>query len=122
MQHPCGFLEHRNVTTGVGGCCLVTCGRGMDEEVAMLETLAQIEAPARGNREGFTAGIVQWGEGPERDLDKVVEASPIVRTALKGKRRDYVRAYCAKRGWRVSVVHQLERPHPWAPKATGDAL
>src|SRR5262245_60054231 len=52
---------------------------------------------------------------------QVIEAADIIRY-LKGKTRAQVRAYCAQRGWRVSVVHQLERPHPWAPKATGDAL
>ncbi len=68
----------------------------------MKETLAQIKA--EGAR-GFTAAIVLWD-------DKVVETAPIVRRALKGRSRDYVRQYCASRGWQISVVHELERARP----------
>ncbi len=68
----------------------------------MKETLAQIRA--EGAR-GFTAAIVLWD-------DKVVEVAPILRKALGGKSRDYVRKYCAEKGWTVSVVHELERAKP----------
>lgn len=64
----------------------------------MIETLAQIEAPH------FHAGIVLWD-------DKVVEAAPIVKY-FKGCRREAVRKYCAEKGWKVTVVHQLERSKP----------
>lgn len=65
----------------------------------MKETLAQIRADGA---RPFTAGIVLWD-------DKVVEAAPIVRKALSGRSRDYVREYCASKGWKVSIVHELER-------------
>lgn len=67
----------------------------------MKETLAQITAPAPWN---FTAGIVLWD-------DKVVEPAPIARY-MKGWTRTKVRNYCAKQGWKVSVVHELERAKP----------
>lgn len=65
----------------------------------MKEILAQIRA--EGPRP-FTAGIVLFD-------DKVVEAAPIVRKALAGRSRDYVRNYCAGKGWSIAVVHELER-------------
>jgi len=64
----------------------------------MKETLAQITAP------GFCAGIVLWD-------DTVIEAAPIVRYMRKWSRKR-VRDHCAERGWRVSVVHELERTRP----------
>lgn len=66
----------------------------------MKETLAQIHADGP---KPFTAGIVLWD-------NKVVEAAPIVRYMAKGKwTRDRVRAYCEKKGWKISVVHELQR-------------
>lgn len=64
---------------------------------AFTETLAVIEAPH------FYAGIVLWG-------DRVVEAADIVAWMKKRKlTRAEVRAYCKRKGWRVSVVSQTER-------------
>jgi hypothetical protein len=65
----------------------------------MIEILAQIEG---GKRKPFTAGIVLWD-------DAVVEAAPIVRY-MKRWRRSRVREYCMTAGWRITVVHQIERP------------
>lgn len=63
----------------------------------MTETLAQIFAPH------FTASIVLWD-------DVVVETAPIVRYMKKGKwTRTKVREYCNTNGWKISVVHKLER-------------
>lgn len=62
----------------------------------MKEILAAIDAPH------FFAGIVLWD-------DKVVEAADIVKY-MKRWNRDKVRAYCAKKGWKISVVHELNRP------------
>lgn len=60
----------------------------------MTETLAQINAPH------FCAGIVLWD-------DKVIEAAPIVKYMRKWS-RDQVREYCKSKGWKVSVVYQME--------------
>lgn len=62
----------------------------------MKEILASIKAPH------FYCGIVLWD-------DVVVQTAPIVRKALHGKTRDYVRDYCARKGWQVSVIDELER-------------
>lgn len=63
----------------------------------MTETLAVIDAPH------FNCGIVF------RD-DLVARAAPIVSYMHKGGwTLDQVRSYCAKKGWRISVVHELER-------------
>lgn len=64
----------------------------------VIEILAQITA----DKPRFAAGIVLWD-------DKVIEAAPIVRRALKGKTRAFVRQYCQAKGWKISVVHQVER-------------
>lgn len=64
----------------------------------MKETLAQIDAPH------FCCGIVLWD-------NVVVEAAPIVRYMRKWS-RERVRAYCADKGWSVTVVHELERAKP----------
>ncbi len=62
----------------------------------MKEVLAAIDAH-------FFAGIVLWD-------DVVVEAAPIVRYMKKQKwTRAQVRDYCAKKGWKVSVVYQIDR-------------
>jgi hypothetical protein len=61
----------------------------------LRETLAVIDAPH------FYAGIVLWG-------DKVVEAAPILKYMV-GWDRDRVRAYCAKKQWKVSTVNVTER-------------
>jgi hypothetical protein len=61
----------------------------------VIETLAAIDAPH------FYAGIVLQD-------DVVVEAAPIVRYMRKWS-RDRVRDYCKEKGWKISVVHQLER-------------
>ena len=64
----------------------------------MIETLAVIDAPH------FYAGIVLWD-------DKVIEAAPILGYMKKQKwGRDKVRDYCKQKGWKVSVVHELNRP------------
>jgi hypothetical protein len=65
--------------------------------MSIIEILAQIEAPH------FCAGIVLWN-------DRVIEAAPIL-SYMKRQRftRDEVRAYCAKRGWEISVVSKTER-------------
>ena len=66
----------------------------------MIETLATIDAPH------FHAGIVLFD-------DVVVEAAPIVHYMKKGKwRRERVRNYCQQQGWKISVVHQIERARP----------
>src|SRR4030095_13879271 len=61
----------------------------------MKETLAAIDAPH------FFAGIVLWD-------DKVTEAADIVKY-MRRWAREKVRDYCAKKGWKVRVVHELER-------------
>lgn len=63
----------------------------------MWETLAAIDAPH------FFAGIVLQN-------DVVVEAADIVKYMRKGKwTRDKVRDYCKRKGWKVTVVYQMER-------------
>ena len=63
----------------------------------VTEILAVIDAPH------FYAGIVLWD-------DCVIEAADIVRYMKRGRwTRDRVRAYCAEKGWKVSVVHRLDR-------------
>jgi len=64
----------------------------------MIETLAVIDAPH------FFAGIVLWD-------DRVIEAADVVKYMSKRKwTRDQVRRYCARKGWKVSVVSVSERP------------
>jgi len=67
----------------------------------MIEILATV-TPKDGP--GFSCGIVLWD-------DKVVETAPVLRF-MKGWKRDRVRTYCEGRGWKVTVVHRLERPSP----------
>jgi hypothetical protein len=63
----------------------------------VIEILAQISA------KHFTAGIVLWD-------GKVIEAAPVVGYMKKQKwTRDRVRAYCAEKGWQISVVHEMRR-------------
>lgn len=62
----------------------------------MYEILAAIDAP------DFMAGIVLRH-------DRVIEAADIVRY-MRGWSRDRVRAYCAQKGWRVSVVTTTHIP------------
>jgi len=67
----------------------------------MVEVLAVIEYEHTLGH--VTAGIVLQD-------DKVVEAAPIVAYMKHGKwSRARVRAYCVTKGWKVSVVHQIER-------------
>ena len=67
----------------------------------MIETLAAIES------EHFYAGIVLWGEG---DSARVIEAAPVVRYMKIGKwTRHRVREHCKRQGWKVTVIHKLER-------------
>jgi hypothetical protein len=61
----------------------------------MTETLAAIDAPH------FFCGIVLWD-------DRVIEAAPIVKY-MKRWDRARVREYCKSKGWKISVVHQMER-------------
>jgi hypothetical protein len=66
----------------------------------VIEILAQIDGGK------FSAGIVLWD-------DRVVEAAPIVGFMKKQKlTRDQVRKYCERKGWKISVVHQIERSRP----------
>ena len=62
----------------------------------MKETLAAIDAPH------FFAGIVLQD-------DKVIEAADIVKYMRKWS-RDRVREYCKSKGWRISVVWEMQRP------------
>ena len=63
----------------------------------MIEILAVIDAPH------FYCGIVL------RD-NVVVEAADIVKYMAKQKwSRDRVRDYCKQKGWKVFVVHELQR-------------
>lgn len=63
----------------------------------MRETLAAIDAPH------FFAGIVLWD-------DRVIEAAHIVQYMRRQKwTRDKVRDYCKSKGWKVSVVYEMER-------------
>lgn len=60
----------------------------------MIEMLAAIDAPH------FFAGIVLRN-------DRVIEAADIVKY-MRGWPRSRVRTYCQRKGWRVSIVHQLK--------------
>lgn len=68
----------------------------------MIEILAQVEGKD-GRGRPFTAGIVLWD-------DKVVVAAPILRRHFAGKWRDQVRLICKRRGWHISIVHEVHRP------------
>ena len=70
----------------------------------IVETLALIDAPPTGARQGFYAGLVLWD-------GEVVEAADIIKYMRRWS-RDRVRSYCQQRGWRVSVVHELVRDKP----------
>lgn len=61
----------------------------------MKETLAAIDAPH------FYAGVVLLD-------DRVTEAADIVKYMRKWS-RDEVRDYCKNKGWKVSVVYEMER-------------
>jgi hypothetical protein len=61
----------------------------------VTEILAAIDAPH------FYAGVVLWN-------DRVIEAAPIVKYMRKWS-RDKVRLYVASKGWKITVVHQIER-------------
>ena len=61
----------------------------------MIEILAEIDAPH------FNCGIVLQN-------DKVIAAADIVHY-MRGWTRDRVRAYCAKKAWRVSVIEERIR-------------
>jgi hypothetical protein len=63
----------------------------------MIEILAQITS----TKPKFCAGIVLFD-------DVVVEAAPIVKYMKKWS-RDQVREYCKKRGWEISIVHEMKR-------------
>lgn len=67
----------------------------------MIELLASIEGKDRKGRP-FCAGIVLWN-------DVTVVTAPILRRALARKTRREVREICERNGWKVSVVHQIER-------------
>lgn len=67
----------------------------------VTEILAQITAGKTEKAKGFCAGIVLWD-------DKVIEVAPIVKY-MKTWSRSRVRDYCAERGWKISIVHQVER-------------
>lgn len=63
----------------------------------MTETLAVIDAPH------FYCGIVLHG-------DIVIEAAPIVGYMKRQKwTRERVRDYCNEKGWKVSVVWEMQR-------------
>lgn len=61
----------------------------------MREMLAEIDAPH------FNCGIVLQN-------DRVVEAADIVKYMRRWS-RDRVRVYCAKKGWRISVIWEMDR-------------
>ncbi len=61
----------------------------------MKELLAVIDAPH------FYAGIVLQN-------DRVIEAADIVKYMRRWP-RDRVRTYCAEKGWKISVVQEVER-------------
>ncbi len=61
----------------------------------ITEILASIDAPH------FHAGVVLWD-------DKVIEAAPIVRY-MRQWTRARVREYCRQKGWKVSVVYEMQR-------------
>jgi len=63
--------------------------------LSMRETLASVDAPH------FFAGIVLWG-------DTVVEAADIIKY-MRHWSRTRVREYCLLKGWKVRVVHEIER-------------
>lgn len=67
----------------------------------LIETLAQVSSTTAPK---FTAGIVLWD-------DVVVEAAPIL-IYMKRQRwsRTRVHDYCRKRGWQISIVHEMDRP------------
>ena len=68
----------------------------------MIEILAQIES----RQPRFNAGIVLWD-------DIVVEAAPIVGHMKRGRwTREQVRKHAAKRGWKIKVIHEIERTRP----------
>lgn len=67
----------------------------------ITEILAQIRAPS------FTAGIVLFD-------DVVVETAPVVRYMRRWS-REKVREECRRRGWTVTVIHQIEREDVTAP-------
>lgn len=68
----------------------------------ITETLAQISAPH------FHAGIVLWD-------DRVIEVAPIV-SYMKRWSRDRVREYCKSKGWKVSVVYEMQRQRTFEGK------
>jgi hypothetical protein len=72
----------------------------------VTEVLATIDAPPCNGKAGFHCGIVLWD-------GVVIEAAPIVHK-MKRQRwtRDRVRDYCRERGWKVSVVYEVERERP----------
>lgn len=61
----------------------------------MREVLAVIDAPH------FYAGIVLWD-------DHVIEAANILKYMRRWP-RGRVRDYCKSKGWKVSVVYEMER-------------
>lgn len=65
----------------------------------MIETLAVIDAENHPTK--FYCGIVLHD-------DRVVEAADIVKY-MRGWSRDRVRDYCKSKGWKVSVVHEVQR-------------
>ena len=72
--------------------------------VQITEILASISAPH------FTAGVVLWD-------GKVIEAAPIIGYMKKQKwTRDRVRSYCKEKGWRVSVVYEMQRQRTFEGK------
>jgi len=72
--------------------------------VQIIEILACIDAPH------FHAGIVLWDE-------RVIEAAPIIGYMKKQKwTRDRVRSYCKEKGWKVSVVYEMQRQRTYEGK------
>ena len=70
----------------------------------ITEILAQVNAPH------FNAGIVLWD-------GKVIEAAPIIGYMKKQKwSRDRVREYCASKGWKVAIVHEMQRQRTFEGK------
>ena len=74
----------------------------------VLETLAAIDAPH------FFAGVVLHGSpGGDREGDRATAAADIIRYMVKQRwDRRQIRAYCIRKGWKISVVSCSERDMP----------
>ena len=77
----------------------------------VVETLAVVDIqnhPAK----PWCGIVLQGPADADRDLDRVIEAAPFVRSTLKNRSRRDVRRIAQERGWRIQVVYQMERHLP----------